>query len=445
MVRRDVALSRSTAVLLAMISASVIFGAAPGSASEAPNGASRGAADTTAPTIQQPANMTLASTGPLFSTVSFSVNATDPDNSSSEISIHCDWSTAGVTFAAGTTATVTLSVGNWTMTCSASDTASNTSGTTSFTITVTPYADTTPPVIQVNNQTAPASSAAGTTLYYNVGATDPDNDPSSITVSCDHNLAGGLFPIGITTVTCNAHDPAGNNATPASFTVTVTSTSTTPTTTTTTTTTTTITTTTSTTTITAPTATTPTHTTTTTTTATAAPSTRDTTAPTIRPRPNITAKATSPAGAVVTYTVTATDPDNPAAQIVTSCSPASGSFFRLAPRARTRTRSVTCNANDPTGNTAAPSSFKVTVLGAHDQFIALQAQVTAAANVATRSRSSLALKLVHADLDFGSRRVTGAASQLTSFINAVRVTPRLTRAQKAAWIRAATRISAVIG
>lgn len=434
-------LSRSTAVLLGLLAACVIFGAAPGSAYEGPARVSRSAADTTAPTIQQPADMTITSTGPLFSTVTFTVNATDPDNASSEISIHCDWSTAGVTFIAGTTATVTLSVGTYTMTCYAYDPAGNTSATISFKLTVTPYVDTTPPVIQVNNQTIPASSPAGTTLFYNVGATDPDNDSSSITVSCDHNLAGGLFPIGTTTVTCNAHDPAGNNATPASFTVTVTSTSTTPTTTTTTTTTTTVTTT-ATTTITAPTSTAPTPTSPTTTTP---PANRDTTAPTIKPRPNITAKATSPVGAVITYTMTATDPDNPPAQIVTSCSPASGSFFRLAPKARTRTVTVTCNANDPTGNTATPSSFKVTVLGVHDQFIALQAQVTAAANVAPSRRASLALKLVHADLDFSSGSVTMAASQLASFMKDVRVTARLTRAQKAEWVRAATRISAVIG
>src|SRR5207245_2924511 len=106
---------------------------------------------------------------------------------------------------------------------------------------------------------------------------------------------------------------------------------------------------------------------------------------------------------------------------------------------------VTCTANDPSGNAAKPSSFRVTVLGVHDQLIALQAEVTAAANVATSRRSSLASKLLHADLDFSSGNVTMAATQLTSFIKEAHAIPRLTQAQKAMWIRTAARISAVIG
>jgi hypothetical protein len=172
---------------------------------------------------------------------------------------------------------------------------------------------------------------------------------------------------------------------------------------------------------------------------------RDTTAPAISPHPSITVNATSPVGAVLSYAVTATDPDNTAAQIATSCSPPSGSFFRLERKAKTRTTTVTCNAQDPTGNTANPSSFRVTVLGVHDQMIALQSKVTAATNVASSRRSSLASRLLHADLDFSSGRATIAATQLDSFIKEARVTPRLTQAQKATWIRAAARIGAVIG
>jgi hypothetical protein len=85
------------------------------------------------------------------------------------------------------------------------------------------------------------------------------------------------------------------------------------------------------------------------------------------------------------------------------------------------------------------------VLGVHDQLNALEVQVAAAANVAISRRSLLALRLVLADGRFIAGNVTMAASQLTSFIKTVRVTQRLTRAQKARWIRAATRIGAVIG
>jgi hypothetical protein len=188
--------------------------------------------DVTPPTVQQPSDITVAANGPTSADVSFTVNATDPDNPASEISINCSWSSHGKTFPSGTT-TQTLSVGTWPMDCYAFDPAGNSSAHVGFTITVTPFVDTTPPVLQVSNQTIPASSAAGTTLFYNVGATDPDDSSASITISCDHNLAGGLFPVGATLVTCNAQDPAGNHAQPTSFTVTVTPLSTTNTTTTT--------------------------------------------------------------------------------------------------------------------------------------------------------------------------------------------------------------------
>jgi hypothetical protein len=108
------------------------------------------------------------------------------------------------------------------MDCYAFDPAGNSSGHVTFTITITPFVDVTPPLLQVSSQTIPAGSTAGATLFYNVGATDPDDASTSITIGCDHNLTGGLFPIGVTTVTCNAQDPAGNHAQPASFTVTVT-------------------------------------------------------------------------------------------------------------------------------------------------------------------------------------------------------------------------------
>jgi hypothetical protein len=445
-----VGLRRSTAVLLVLLAAAIVSSAAPGSSYQGVKSPARTATDTTAPTIDQPSDITMASTGPDYSSVTFTVDAADPDNAESQLSVQCSWSTQGVAFTAGTTASVTLSVGTWTMTCSASDPAGNTSSTVSFTIYITPYADTTAPVIEVMDQTIPASSPSGATLLYNVQATDPDNPSYEITVTCVPDVKNGaLFPIGTTPVNCTAEDPAHNTSS-ASFTVTVTSASTPPPTTTTiVTTTTTITTTTTTTTAPADTtttaATTSTTKTTPPTTTTAPAPTRDTTAPTIKPQRNIDTDATSPAGAVVTYIVTATDPDTPREQIAISCSPAAGSFFRLASKAKTKTATVTCNADDPTGNGAKPMSFSVTVLGVHDQLVALQARVTAATNVSANRRSSLALKLVLADLRFGSGSVRMATSQLASFMKSVRATPRLTRAQESQWIRAATRISTVIG
>jgi HYR domain len=130
--------------------------------------------------------------------------------------------------------------------------------------------------------------------------------------------SGSTFPVGMTTVNCTATD-AHSNAGHASFTVTVTLTG-------------------------------------------------DTTRPTLRVPANITKEATGPAGAVVTYTVTATDPDNTAAQITIVCTSSptsrlsSGSIFPIA------TTTVTCNAHDPTGNNAL-SSNKTTACRAITKFI----------------------------------------------------------------------------
>ena len=66
-------------------------------------------ADTTAPTIQQPADLVVAATGPGSTNVMFTVDATDPDDAESAVSVHCEFGGgAGKTFPAGTT-TETLS------------------------------------------------------------------------------------------------------------------------------------------------------------------------------------------------------------------------------------------------------------------------------------------------------------------------------------------------
>jgi outer membrane protein assembly factor BamB len=78
---------------------------------------------------------------------------------------------------------------------------------------------------------------------------------------------------------------------------------------------------------------------------------RDTTPPTINVPPTVTAKGTSSNGAVVTYTVTASDPDDTA---TVSCSPASGSVFPIG------WTTVSCTATDTAGNTSS-ASFLVVV------------------------------------------------------------------------------------
>jgi len=79
----------------------------------------------------------------------------------------------------------------------------------------------------------------------------------------------------------------------------------------------------------------------------------DTTAPVLLVPAAITVEATSVAGAVVTYAVTATDAVDPAPAI--TCTRASGSLF---PRGVTL---VSCVAVDGSGNASAPGTFTVTV------------------------------------------------------------------------------------
>lgn len=78
----------------------------------------------------------------------------------------------------------------------------------------------------------------------------------------------------------------------------------------------------------------------------------DTTAPVITVPAPITVAATSPAGAPVSYEVSATDVDDPVASL--SCAPPSGSIFPIG------TTTVSCTASDSHGNAAA-AGFSVTV------------------------------------------------------------------------------------
>ena len=80
----------------------------------------------------------------------------------------------------------------------------------------------------------------------------------------------------------------------------------------------------------------------------------DTTPPTLQLPGTITVNATSPQGAYVSYTVTATDPDNPSSQLSISCSPPSGTQFAIG------STTVNCTASDPSGNSTT-GSFSIVV------------------------------------------------------------------------------------
>jgi N-acetylneuraminic acid mutarotase len=268
-----------------------------------------GFADTTAPTLQLPAPLNVNATNAQGATVNYSVTATDPDDTTSQITISCT-PASGSVFPVGTT----------TVNCSAQDLAGNTS-TGSFTVQVN-VPDTTPPTLQLPAPiTADATSPQGATVTYTVAATDPDNSADQVTTNCTP-ASGSVFPVGTTTVNCSAQDAAGNTST-GSFPVVV----------------------------------------------------QDVTAPTLQLPTTITMNATSPQGATVNYAVSATDPTNTAAQIVITCTPLSGSVFPVG------ATTVDCSAQDPAGNTST-GSFRVIVQDVTAPTLQLPVTITADATSA---------------------------------------------------------------
>jgi hypothetical protein len=183
-------------------------------------------------------------------------------------------------------------IGTTTVTCTATDPAGN-AGSATLDVSVT---DTTPPVITLPPAIAVGAAAlSGTAVTYMVSAIDLGID---VTPQCEP-ASGSVFPIGRTMVRCTAVDRTGNTAT-GTFTVTV----------------------------------------------TAPP-------PIIAPVSNVSAEATSAAGATVLFTLpVAADSLDPAP--VVTASPAAGSIFPIG------NTPVTITAASATGQVAT-TTFTVTV------------------------------------------------------------------------------------
>ena len=123
----------------------------------------------------------------------------------------------------------------------------------------------------------------------------------------------------------------------------------------------------------------------------------------------VIADAVSPAGALVTYDVPAATDGDDATPPSVSCSPASGSRFRIGNTV------VTCTAADPDDtNSPQSSTFTVTVLGAPDQLTALGQAVRGVG-----PGTSLADKVAHAQSELASGNVGGACGTLGAFIDEV--------------------------
>jgi large repetitive protein len=233
--------------------------------------------DTTPPVASVIVSSPVEATGPSGATVTYTVDATDDDSIDSVV---CN-PPSGSTFGIGTT----------TINCTVTDPSSN-STSASGSVTVV---DTTAPTIAVPADFGvEQQSAAGSLVTYSTTFTDAVGVTSS---SCAP-ASGSLFGPGATTVTCEAEDAAGNDASD-SFVVTV----------------------------------------------------SDSVAPAIVVPSDFGVEQESAAGSVVTYSATFTDAVGVTSS---SCAPASGSAF--GPGATT----VTCEAEDAAGNDAS-DSFVVTV------------------------------------------------------------------------------------
>ncbi|MBI3847427.1 MAG: HYR domain-containing protein, partial [Planctomycetes bacterium] len=224
-----------------------------------------------------------------------------------DVTVECTGGLTPVTFTATATdacdgpVTVTCTppsgtgfrLGSTPVSCTATDSSQN-SATCTFNVIVE---DTMAPTMTCPDDITgvECTSPSGAVVNYIAGAMDQCGIAS---FDCAPP-SGSTFPITTTTVTCTATDRAGNTAS-CSFSVTVV----------------------------------------------------DTTPPMITCPANQTLECTSPAGAVATFTTTATDVCDATPTIV--CTPPSGSTFGFGPT------TVNCTATDDSGNSS-PCSFTVTV------------------------------------------------------------------------------------
>jgi hypothetical protein len=166
------------------------------------------------------------------------------------------------------------------------------------------------------------------------------------------------------------------------------------------------------------------------------PTPQGTTPPTIIIPEHITVAATGPAGAAVTYTVTATDDILPAPDLV--CTPPAGSVFAIGESP------IACVATDSGGNTA-NASFTVTVLGAREQLANLIRSVVESTNLSASVKTQLiaSLQSLLAGLD-PNRPLHRAVACLTLRAFTTLVHFAAPSARAAEWTSDANRIRAVL-
>jgi hypothetical protein len=159
----------------------------------------------------------------------------------------------------------------------------------------------------------------------------------------------------------------------------------------------------------------------------------DTTPPVLTLPTSVTVDATTPGGAVVSYTATATDDVDGAVPV--TCRPASGSTFPIGDT------TVGCTASDSAGNEAS-GAFVVHVRGAADQLGSLLVAVSNAG-----PGSALADKVRLAQSYLADGNVAAACTTLDGFIGLAKAQSgkKLARSQADALIAAARNIESVLG
>lgn len=241
-------------------------------------------------------------------------------------------------------ATAPSNVGNYAVVATVTD--PNYAGTAGDTLVI---ADTTAPVLSLpTNLTVEATGAGGAVASFTASAHDAVSGPVAVTLT---PASGTTFALGTTTVTATAADAAGNTAT-GSFSVKVV----------------------------------------------------DTTAPVITSPAYLTAEAKGAAGALVSFTATATDLVSGA--VAVSASPASGNTFALG------TTTVTLTATDAAGNTAT-KSFNVTVQDTTAPVISAPADIVAEATGAAGAAVSFATSA--SDLVSGAVTVSASPASGSTF------------------------------
>jgi hypothetical protein len=163
----------------------------------------------------------------------------------------------------------------------------------------------------------------------------------------------------------------------------------------------------------------------------------DTTPPVVTVPGDLAVDATSPEGAAVAYTASATDDRDPAPGL--ACTPSTGSTFAIG------TTTVACSATDGAGNSAG-ASFTVHVRGTAEQLSRLVDETLADLDLSSY-RHAVRAPLRSAARALAANRNHRACRALSRYVTAVRTAPgpAFSRAEERSLIADARRIRAVLG